>query len=390
MVTRGNNPGGEQARGPRRAQGLWLQGRRAVESRLDPARQRAGLRPAPFRHSSDQAVAVPLGRAAERAARLSTQRRRHAARATRCSSRTRSPTAPTTRHTQMAGAIHIHPNGRFVYMTNRNSGTEEIGGRKVFKGGENNVAVFSIDPATRRADADPEHRGADHSSAHLRHRSERPPADRRQHPADGDARRLDAAGGARALSHRRRRQARRSRANTTSTPAASCSSGPASSRCPNAVAHCRIRWRHRAETCLASPAQGGCHEKNHDRRRRARLRRRPRPRAGLSERADPPHQRLPRRQHRRHFRARGRRQDGPDPRPAGRGREPARRGVEHRRRPGRARAEGRLHAVRLLRRQHDQRGDEPQPELRHHEGLHPDHADHLDADRAGGDARSSA
>ena len=51
-------------------------------------------------------------------------------------------------HTQMAGAIHIHPNGRFVYMTNRNSGTEEIGGRKVFKGGENNVAVFSIDPAT--------------------------------------------------------------------------------------------------------------------------------------------------------------------------------------------------------------------------------------------------
>jgi 6-phosphogluconolactonase (cycloisomerase 2 family) len=51
-------------------------------------------------------------------------------------------------HTQMAGAIHIHPNGRFVYMTNRNSGTEDIGGRKVFKGGENNVAAFSIDPAT--------------------------------------------------------------------------------------------------------------------------------------------------------------------------------------------------------------------------------------------------
>jgi 6-phosphogluconolactonase (cycloisomerase 2 family) len=51
-------------------------------------------------------------------------------------------------HAQMAGAIHIHPNGRFVYMTNRNSGTEEIGGRKVIKGGENNVAVFSINPTT--------------------------------------------------------------------------------------------------------------------------------------------------------------------------------------------------------------------------------------------------
>jgi len=48
-------------------------------------------------------------------------------------------------HSQMAGAIHIHPNGRFVTMTNRNSGSEDIGGRKVFKGGENNVATFSID-----------------------------------------------------------------------------------------------------------------------------------------------------------------------------------------------------------------------------------------------------
>lgn len=48
---------------------------------------------------------------------------------------------------QMAGAIHVHPNGRFVYQTNRNSGTEEVNGRKVFKGGENNIAVFSIDPA---------------------------------------------------------------------------------------------------------------------------------------------------------------------------------------------------------------------------------------------------
>jgi 6-phosphogluconolactonase (cycloisomerase 2 family) len=51
-------------------------------------------------------------------------------------------------HAQMAGAIHVHPNGRFVYQTNRNSSTEDIGGRKVFKGGENNVAVFSIDPST--------------------------------------------------------------------------------------------------------------------------------------------------------------------------------------------------------------------------------------------------
>jgi len=51
-------------------------------------------------------------------------------------------------HAQMAGAIHVHPNGRFVYMTNRNSSTEEVGGRKVFKSGENNVAVFAINQTT--------------------------------------------------------------------------------------------------------------------------------------------------------------------------------------------------------------------------------------------------
>jgi 6-phosphogluconolactonase len=47
-----------------------------------------------------------------------------------------------------AGAIHIHPNGRFVYVTNRNSGTVEFDGKKVSNGGENNIAVFSIDQAT--------------------------------------------------------------------------------------------------------------------------------------------------------------------------------------------------------------------------------------------------
>jgi 6-phosphogluconolactonase (cycloisomerase 2 family) len=49
---------------------------------------------------------------------------------------------------QAAGAIHVHPNGRFVYLTNRNSGTVDFEGQKVSKGGENNIAVFSIDPAT--------------------------------------------------------------------------------------------------------------------------------------------------------------------------------------------------------------------------------------------------
>jgi 6-phosphogluconolactonase len=46
---------------------------------------------------------------------------------------------------QGAGPIHVHPNGRFVYLTNRNAGLVEFNGRKVSNGGENNVAVFAID-----------------------------------------------------------------------------------------------------------------------------------------------------------------------------------------------------------------------------------------------------
>jgi 6-phosphogluconolactonase (cycloisomerase 2 family) len=45
---------------------------------------------------------------------------------------------------QQAGAIHVHPNGRFVYLTNRASGTKMVDGKPVFEGGENSIAVFSI------------------------------------------------------------------------------------------------------------------------------------------------------------------------------------------------------------------------------------------------------
>jgi 6-phosphogluconolactonase len=38
---------------------------------------------------------------------------------------------------QRAGAIHVHPNGRWLYATNRNT-----------EGGENTVAVFDVDPMT--------------------------------------------------------------------------------------------------------------------------------------------------------------------------------------------------------------------------------------------------
>jgi 6-phosphogluconolactonase (cycloisomerase 2 family) len=49
---------------------------------------------------------------------------------------------------QAAGAIHVHPNGRTVYVSNRANATVDFNGKRVFRGGENNIAVFSINPDT--------------------------------------------------------------------------------------------------------------------------------------------------------------------------------------------------------------------------------------------------
>jgi len=52
---------------------------------------------------------------------------------------------PKPKVRQAAGAIHVHPSGKFVYLTNRASDLMDLGGTKAFTGGENNVAVFAID-----------------------------------------------------------------------------------------------------------------------------------------------------------------------------------------------------------------------------------------------------
>jgi 6-phosphogluconolactonase (cycloisomerase 2 family) len=49
---------------------------------------------------------------------------------------------------QLAGAIHMHPNGRFVYVANRNDGTVDFNGKKVLTPGENTVVVYQIDQST--------------------------------------------------------------------------------------------------------------------------------------------------------------------------------------------------------------------------------------------------
>jgi 6-phosphogluconolactonase len=55
---------------------------------------------------------------------------------------------PASKLRQAAGPIHVHPSGRFVYQTNRAFWTTDFGGKQVFAGGENSVAVFAIDQTT--------------------------------------------------------------------------------------------------------------------------------------------------------------------------------------------------------------------------------------------------
>jgi 6-phosphogluconolactonase len=90
---------------------------------------------------------------------------------------------------QGAGPIHVHPNGRFVYQTNRASSTIDFQGRKVFAGGDNNVAVFAIDQQTGEPTLIQTIDGHGIQLAHVRYRSERPAADSREHHAAAGARR---------------------------------------------------------------------------------------------------------------------------------------------------------------------------------------------------------
>lgn len=49
---------------------------------------------------------------------------------------------------QSASSIHMHPSGKFVYIANRGEGSVEFEGKHVFAGGENTIAVFSINQDT--------------------------------------------------------------------------------------------------------------------------------------------------------------------------------------------------------------------------------------------------
>jgi len=49
---------------------------------------------------------------------------------------------------QLGGGIKLHPGGNYLYVANRSDHSVEQDGRKIFAGGENNIAVYALDPAT--------------------------------------------------------------------------------------------------------------------------------------------------------------------------------------------------------------------------------------------------
>lgn len=46
---------------------------------------------------------------------------------------------------QLGGTVHVHPGGKFAYVANRADHATEVNGKRVFTGGENNIAVYALD-----------------------------------------------------------------------------------------------------------------------------------------------------------------------------------------------------------------------------------------------------
>lgn len=59
-----------------------------------------------------------------------------------------SPRDVRPEYRQLAGAVHVHPDGRFVYQANRGTGTLEVDGKRTWAGGFNSIAVFRINQRT--------------------------------------------------------------------------------------------------------------------------------------------------------------------------------------------------------------------------------------------------
>lgn len=49
---------------------------------------------------------------------------------------------------QVVGTVHVHPNGKYVYVVNRCNGSEPFEGRPFYSGGDNSMAVYAINQST--------------------------------------------------------------------------------------------------------------------------------------------------------------------------------------------------------------------------------------------------
>jgi 6-phosphogluconolactonase (cycloisomerase 2 family) len=52
------------------------------------------------------------------------------------------------RSRQAASTLHVHPNGRFLYGANRSQDLVDFNGKKVYKGGENSIVVYTLNQQT--------------------------------------------------------------------------------------------------------------------------------------------------------------------------------------------------------------------------------------------------
>jgi 6-phosphogluconolactonase (cycloisomerase 2 family) len=52
------------------------------------------------------------------------------------------------RSRQAASTLHVHPNGRFLYGANRSQDLVDFNGTRVYKGGENSIVVYALNPQT--------------------------------------------------------------------------------------------------------------------------------------------------------------------------------------------------------------------------------------------------
>src|SRR5215469_935045 len=114
---------------------------------------------------------------------------------------------PKTPAAQGAGAIHVHTNGKFVYLTNRTFPARE-GGREASLGGERQPCRLRDRSKQRRAETAAAHRRKGRAVAHFRHRRQRASPRSGQHHADAAQRSYDRAGGNDGISHRRGRHTR--------------------------------------------------------------------------------------------------------------------------------------------------------------------------------------